>query len=371
MLERGGHHAGAGDAHVDDGVGLAGAVHGAGHEGGVLDHVGENHELRGTHGVLVGGEARCIEDRLRHHEHGIHVDASAQARHVHARAHAARVGKGLGNALDEPSVGVADALLHEGRESAKVIDAEGLGSAVERVRERGEVLFGAARGDLRHRGNRDALVHDGNAVFALEALGRFHQMLGGRRHVVVDLGAHAAQILIGAAHERDAHGHGANVQMLLRDHAAGFGDFCRGDSHRSSCLPFHVRLFYRGRVLDCAEVRRCSHVNMRMVRTWRAGERRARADARGRAAREGEGRRAGVNRACVRAARAGASRACVRAACTPAIRVCRRERGAPARTRSAGAVVIRPARHQWRSRYPNHWRCCRQAHARRCFRRRS
>ena len=46
-------HAGAGDADVDDLVGLAGAVDGAGHERVVLDHVGEDHEL-GAADAVVG-----------------------------------------------------------------------------------------------------------------------------------------------------------------------------------------------------------------------------------------------------------------------------------------------------------------------------
>lgn len=128
-------------------------------------------------------------------------------------------------------VGVADALLDECGEAAQVIDAERLGRAVEGMRDGGEVLILAARGDLRHRGDGNTLVDDGDTVLALEVLGGLDQMLSRVRHVVVDLRAHAVEVLVTATHERNTHGDGPDVEVLLLNHAAGFRDFCGRDRH--------------------------------------------------------------------------------------------------------------------------------------------
>lgn len=230
-----GHNAGARNAYVDDGVGLATAVDGARHKRGVLDHVGKADKLGSADGILVGREFSGIDDGLGGHKHGVHIDAGAQAGDVDAGADAARGGEGLRNGLDNAAIGVADALLDERGEAAWVVDTEGLGRAVEGVRDGGEVLILAASGNLRHRGDGNALVDDGDTVLALEVLGGLDQMLSRVRHVVVDLRAHAVEVLVTATHERNTHGDGPDVEVLLLNHAAGFRDFCGRDRH--PCAP--------------------------------------------------------------------------------------------------------------------------------------
>ena len=225
--EGGGHDAGAGDADVDDGVRLARAVDGARHERRVLDHVGEADELGGAHGIAVRRELGGVDDGLGCHEDGVHVDASAQTRDVHARAHTARGGKRLGDAVDEAAVCVTDALVHEGGITAEVIDAEGLRRAVERMRERHEVDVRAGGGDLGDGRYGDTLVDNGNAILALEVLRGLHEVLGLGGDAVIHLGAHAVEVLVRATHERDAHGDGADVEVLLGHHVECLGDlFC-------------------------------------------------------------------------------------------------------------------------------------------------
>ena len=92
-----GHNAGARDAYVDDGVGLATAVDGARHKRGVLDHVGKADKLGGANGILVGRELGGVDDGLGGHEHGIHVDTGAQASDVDAGADAAGGSERLGD----------------------------------------------------------------------------------------------------------------------------------------------------------------------------------------------------------------------------------------------------------------------------------
>ncbi len=136
-----GHNAGARDAYVDDGVGLATAVDGARHKRGVLDHVGKADKLGSADGVLVGRELSGVDDGLRSHEYGSRdVDAGTETGDVDAGADAARGGERLRDGLDDAAVGVADALLDECGEAAQVIDAERLGRAVEGMRDGGKVL---------------------------------------------------------------------------------------------------------------------------------------------------------------------------------------------------------------------------------------
>lgn len=204
---------------------------GACHERRVLDHVGEDDELGGTVAVDLGRAARALQNRLRREEHGIHVDASPRRGDVERRAHALRRGERFGDGVDELAVGRADALLHERGEASHEVDAEGLGRAVHGAGDGGEVGGGAGGGDLRDRRDRDALVGDGDAVLALEVLRGGDEVLGRVRDLVVDLLAHAVHVLVRASHERDAHGDGTQVEVLLGDHGESLGDFPWGDVH--------------------------------------------------------------------------------------------------------------------------------------------
>ena len=55
------HDARTRNAHVNDGVRLSAAVDRAGHEGGVLHHVGKNDQLSGTVALNVGGATSGFE----------------------------------------------------------------------------------------------------------------------------------------------------------------------------------------------------------------------------------------------------------------------------------------------------------------------
>ena len=222
---------GARDAYVDDGVGLAGAMDGARHKRGVLDYVGKADKLGSANALAVLRKARGFLDDLGAQQHGVHVDAGAQARYVDGRANAAGLVQCLGDAVHQATVGIANALVNQCGVAAQVIDAQGLGRAVKGVGQGHQVGVLAGGGDLRHGGNGDALVHNGDAVFALQALGRLDQVLRGGGDMVVHLGAHALKVLVRATHKRDAHGDGADVEVLLGDHSACLGDFCGRDRH--------------------------------------------------------------------------------------------------------------------------------------------
>ena len=114
LLEGVFHYAGARDTDVDDGVGLAHAVEGAGHEGVVVGGIAEYDELRRTDALLVfGGFGRILHD-VAHQPDGIHVDAGLGGAHVDAGANHVGSGECLGNGADEQLIAARHALADDG-----------------------------------------------------------------------------------------------------------------------------------------------------------------------------------------------------------------------------------------------------------------
>ena len=218
------HHAGAGHAHVDDGVGLTHAVEGAGHEGVVLHGVAEHHQLGAAQAVAVAGQVGRLLDDAAHLGHGVHVDAGLGAAHVDAGADQLRACQRLGNGGDEPPVAGGKALLHQGGVAADEVDAAGLGGAVQRQGQGDEVLAFAGRAGDGDGRDGDALVDDGDAELALDIAAGLDQLFGAGADLVVDLVAAAAHVLVGAVQQGDAHGDGADVQVLLVHHGDGVED---------------------------------------------------------------------------------------------------------------------------------------------------
>ena len=110
------------------------------------------------------------------------------------------------------------AFVHERREAADEIDAHLLAGAVHGHGHGREVVGGHRGADLRDGGDRDALIHDGDAELALELLGGGYELLGGRGHAVVDLRGQLVHIGVHAATQVDAQRDGADVQVLLGHH---------------------------------------------------------------------------------------------------------------------------------------------------------
>ena len=234
----------------------------AGHEGGVLHHVGKNDQLSGTVALNVGGAASGFEHGFGHEQDGVHVDARARRSDVYRGTDARRGGQRLGDGCDESAVGVAKALVDQRREATQKVDAQRLGRAVKCVGQRGQVLRRGTCRNLRDWRDGNALVGNGDAVLALQVLGHGHQVFGLARDAVVDLLAHAIQVLVCAAIERDAHRDGAQVKVLLADHGEGFGDFLWSNVH---ARPLGMRLSCERRGAGAACVR-CRGVGAACVR---------------------------------------------------------------------------------------------------------
>ena len=67
-------------------------------------------------------------------------------------------------------------------------------------------------------GDGDALVDNGDAVLPGDVLAGFHQVLGVAADFVVDLLAGLVHIGVDAVQQGDAHGDGADIQVLVVNH---------------------------------------------------------------------------------------------------------------------------------------------------------
>ena len=217
---------------------LAHAVKGARHEGVVLHGVGEDHQLRAGHAAVIGGEGSGVFNDFTHFRHGVHVDAGSRGAHVHAGADKLGFGEGLGNGADQRPVGVGHALLHQSGKAAEEVHADLPRRPVQGVGIGNVALRSAARrhqGDGRH-GN--PLVHDGDAEFRLQLLPGLHQISGQTADLVIDLLAAAVDVGVRAVQQGDAHGDGADVQMLLVNHADGIEYFVSLDQLPHNLVEF-------------------------------------------------------------------------------------------------------------------------------------
>ena len=121
--------------------------------------------------------------------------------------------------------------MHEGGKAAEKINAQRFGGAIKCMSQRRQICCICAGGDVCNRRDRDALVGNGDSVFALKVAGNFHQMFRLPHNTLVNLLAHAVQIIVRARIERYSHGNCAEVKILLADHCERFGNFLRRNVH--------------------------------------------------------------------------------------------------------------------------------------------
>ena len=217
-------HARAGDAHVDDLLGLPHPVEGSGHEGVVLHGVAKDHQLRAAETVLVRGAGGGRFHDLPHQADGIHVDARPGGAHVDGGADQLRLRQRLRDGADELLVRRRHALLHESGVAADEVDAAGLGGPVQGQGEGDVVLRAAGGGHQGHGGHGDPLIDDGDAELPLDGFAGGHQLFRAAGDLLVDLGAGGLGVGVAAGEEGDPHGDGADVQVLLVDHLNGGED---------------------------------------------------------------------------------------------------------------------------------------------------
>ena len=235
--QRGADRAGAGDADVDLAVGLTGAVEGTRHKGIVLGCVAEDHQLCCADALTVGGELAGLLDGLAHQLDGVHVQARLGGTDVHRAADDVRLGQCAGDGLDEAQVARREALVDEGGVAAHEVDAHLLAGGVEGL---GKVhRVGVRAGAQQHGdgGDADALVDDGDAVLGADVLHSRNEPGGAGGDLVIDFFAGFPGVRVDAVQQADAHGDGAHVQIVLREHLDGLEDVA-GVHHAHSSLPF-------------------------------------------------------------------------------------------------------------------------------------
>ena len=215
--------AGAGNADVHRALGLARAVERARHKWVILHRVAENDELRARESVRIGGERGALFDNAAHLRHSVHVDARARRADVHARADALGACKRLGNGGDETAVAGREALLHKDGKAADVVHADLARGAVHCHRDGDKVIPAPAR-DERHGRNGHALIHDGDAEFALDGLAHGDKVVRLAADLFVDLIRGSLDIAGGAVEKAQPQRDRAHVKVLLLDHPDGLDD---------------------------------------------------------------------------------------------------------------------------------------------------
>ena len=215
------NYPGAADHHVDDALRLPHPVEGSGHKGVVLHGVGKDHQLGAAQAVPVRGFLRRLFDDFPHEGNGVHVDARPGGGNVHAGADQLRLREGPGDGLNEPPVPLGAALVDQGAVAADEVHAAGLGRPVQGQRQGQTVPVLAALRHQGHGGHGDALVYNGNAVFPFDGAAGFHQFFRPPTDFVVHPPGAFPGGGVGAVPEGDAHGDGADVQVLVVDHVQG------------------------------------------------------------------------------------------------------------------------------------------------------
>jgi hypothetical protein len=227
--ERGADGARAGDADVQDGLGLARAEVRPRDERVVLDGVAEADELRAADRAAGLGRPRGVEDDAREAVHGVHVDAGARRGERHGGAHVVRLRQGPRDRAEQGLVAVREPLVDVGREAPDEIHPDGRRRGVHRAGEGDEVLDVRRGRHERDRGRRDALVHDRDPVVGLDRVGHRDEVLRVVDDLGVDLLAGALDVRVGAVEQVDPERRRADVERLELDHPDGLEDLLVGE----------------------------------------------------------------------------------------------------------------------------------------------
>ena len=224
LLQRVVHHAGAGNAHVQHTLWLTHTVKSTCHKGVILHGIGKHHDFGAAHAAVVLGCLGGLLDNAAHFCNCIHVDTGFCGAHVDTGAdplccrHGGRDGT---NQLPVPGGG---ALLHQSREAANEIDAAGFGSGIQSFRNLHIGIGVTGTGHQGNGGNGNPLVDNGNSKFCLNFTANLHQILGTAGNLSINFITAGLKIRVTAVQQTDAHGDGADVQMLLFNHGLGFQD---------------------------------------------------------------------------------------------------------------------------------------------------
>ena len=222
LLQGAVHHAGAGDAHRNGGIGLLHTVECAGHEGIVADGVGEDHELGTAEAVRLRGQVGGGADGFTHELDGAHVNAGAGGADVHRGADHVGLCERSRDGANQLFVGGGHALIDEGTEATDEVHAHSLGRCVEGASELHVVLVLGCTGHQCDGGDGDALVDNRDTELGFDAFADTHEVGRAGSNLLVDFAAGYFAVGVGAVEQGDAHGDGADIEFFFLDHADGF-----------------------------------------------------------------------------------------------------------------------------------------------------
>ena len=227
------YHAGARDTYGDSGVCLLHAVECARHEGVVADGVREDDELGAAEAVCVRGQVCGGADGFTHELDGAHVNAGAGRSNVYGGADHVGLCERSRDGANQLFIGGGHALVDESAEATDEVHADCLSSCVEGA---GELYIVLIAGGACHQcdgGDGDALVDNRDAEFGFDTFANADEVCRAAGDLVVNLAAGYFAVGVGTVEQGDAHGDGANVELLLLDHSDGFKNIV---IHHGGCL---------------------------------------------------------------------------------------------------------------------------------------
>jgi hypothetical protein len=216
-------------------------VEGTGHERVVVHRIAEYYELGATQAVPRRAQTSGLDDGSSHQCHRVHVDSGLGGADVDRCADVIGDGECLRNRCDQCRAAAGHALLHQCRKAAEEIHPDLFCGAVEIFGHQHVGVCGGALRDQRDRRHGDALVDDRNAVFRSNFFAGTDQILGEPADLVVSFRCRHGKIGMGTIAQADAHGDGANVEILHLHHADGFDDFLgevTADAHAGSRVRY-------------------------------------------------------------------------------------------------------------------------------------
>ena len=194
----------------------------SGHEGVILGDIAEDNELGAAQAAVFGGEFRRFFDDLTHGVDGVHIDARLGGTDVHRGTDAFRFRQGLRDASDEFFIGLGHAFVNEGGETSEEVYAHFFGGTVQRFGEDDIIIAFRSRGGNGNRCNGNAFIDDGNAEITADLFPGLHEILCFEADLVVNLFRCFFRVGIGAVHETDPHGDGADIEIFVVYHMEGF-----------------------------------------------------------------------------------------------------------------------------------------------------
>ena len=191
------------------------------HKGVIFHGVAEHHQLGAAQTRPLTGQVGGVLDDAPHTGHGVHIDTRPGGTHIHTGADKIRFRQCLGDGTQQQLIAPGEAFLHRRGKAADEVHTAGLSRPIHGQGKGHKVLCSTAGGNQSHGGDGNAFVDNRDAELAFNILAGFYQIFSVTGDLVINLVAAALRILADAVQQGDAHGDGADVQMVLVDHIDG------------------------------------------------------------------------------------------------------------------------------------------------------